>query len=216
MAKQTVYQPLALALENNGHRAVTMSHESGSMLCAYEIRDLASSLADTFQQPVRLVPHSLGAIHAAEAIEKDSSDIDAITFIQPAGFGGVYPLHFYRSIELRHWLTLDRYRHGVQIGLESLDYAYKGRRELGRTVVKASTKSVIREVLSLPDSVTKNAVLFESDPLIRYPQVSLGLAQAGVFAALLDVPDATHNAQYEHATEVADLIDELFAEERAA
>lgn len=216
MAKQTVYSPLAVAMRNNGHRAVTMSHESGSMMCSYEVRDLASSLADTYQQPVRLVAHSLGAIHAVEAVEDESYDIDGITFIQPAGFHGVHPLFAYKSIEYRHWLSRQQFRHGVKIGMESIDYAVRGRRELGRIVVKASSKNVIREMLSLPDNLNNNAILFESDPLIRCKEVRQGLAEAGVAAYILGIPSATHNAQYEHAVETAELLDDILSHRIAA
>ena len=216
MAKQTVYEPLAEEMQALGHRVVTMSHESGSMMCAYEIRDLASTLADKYQQPVRLEPHSLGAIHAAEAIDDDSSDISGVTFIQPAGFTGVHPMYAYKSVQLKQWFTRDRYRHGMQIGRDSVEYAFKGRRELPRTVLKASTKSVIREVQGLPDHIIKLAILFESDPLIRCREVSQGLAEAGVKAVMLDIPTATHNAQYEYAHETAALLHSLYTDLEAA
>ncbi len=210
LAKQTVYAPLARAMQANGHRAATMAHESGSFMCAHEVRDVASELADRYQKPVRLVGHSLGAIHAVEAAEQDPSDMSGISLLNPAGFGGVHPTRAYQSIELGTWLTADRYKTGVKIGLDSLAYVIKGRKELATTIMKASTKRVIEEARGLPDTMLNHAILSPADLLIWQHEARRGLAEAGIkLVYVLENPLAGHNAPHDQAQEVADAIDEL-------
>lgn len=204
LAKRHTYNPLAKSLAQAGFTSVTMQHEYGSMMCAEDIRVLAREMQWRLQQPVTIVGHSLGGIHAVEAAT-DMDDETALMLLQSAGFGGVQPL---RAIES---LLTDRpgnmhLQHELKAVRDGLGYAIKSFRELPGLAHKAGTEVGIKLSAELPDGMDKQAILFPNDRLINSRACGEGLSIAGFATRSLQVRRAGHNAPMYFPHEVADLL----------
>lgn len=209
MAGQENYRRLARYAVALGMPFTTMAHSSGSMVCPDEVAELAKRTTDKYQMPVRLDGHSLGGIHSVEAAHKVPDLVSGLTLMQPAGFGGVHPLHAYRSIDYRNMTEARNLRATLRIVHEGVGYVLRSRRELPATVLKASSLSVVEQAAELPDHYTNNAILFENDPLITHREVFSGLNRVGFDAYTLGIPDADHNAQHKYAPQVATMIHDI-------
>lgn len=200
MAKRRAYDRYARRLSEAGIRSVTMSHETGTMFCSDEVADLKNRLADKYSQPVRLVGHSLGGIHATEAASKDLDGVSGLLLLQPAGFGGVQPARALESIlrERSNSRILDE----IKMAADGLAYAIKGGRNFAGTVFRASTSLREETLAAIPDDVDRDAITFAGDKLIDASVARLGLKDFGFDVVELG-GRAGHNAQYYQAEAVS-------------
>lgn len=206
MAKRRLYNPFARELAEGGVPTAVMAHEGASPLCTQEVLAVVRELADDTQQPVRLVGHSLGGMHATMAALQDPADISGLILMQPAGYGGVYPGHAIASLRERSGNNL--WADEIRAVRDGLDYLVSSRpSQLFRVAVAASRHHIAKEASGLDQRITRDALLFPHDRLIRADEVSRGLAQAGFSLYTLDVSApgarAGHNAVMYQAKDVA-------------
>lgn len=207
LAKRAAYESFAEELAQRGHDITLLAHPSASMVCGQEVADMARRIADEQQRQVRLLGHSLGAIHSTEAALLASDEISGITYMQPAGFGGVHPEHALQSVA-----TSCRVSEIAQLGnrlatvKEGVEYALHGRRDLFATALKASRHKVISELGQLSSHMSHNAIVFQGDRLINTSELIRGLGVAGIEYAVLDIPKAGHNAQLCYPAATAELV----------
>lgn len=204
MAKRRLYNPFARDLAERGVASVTMAHESASPLCTDEVVAVVESLADNGQKPIRLIGHSLGGMHATKAALQAPDDISGLLLMQPAGYGGVHPLHFASSLRERPDNT--RLSDEIRVLLDGIDYLVSSRPDLLlQTIVTASRHQVLERAIHLESHISRDAILFPDDRLIRTGEVQKGLAQAGFTMHELDARiHAGHNAIMYRADAVAD------------
>lgn len=204
MAKRRLYNPYARDLAEQGITSVTMAHEGASPLCTDEVLMVAQELADSGQKPIRLVGHSLGGMHSTMAALKQPEDISGLLLMQPAGYGGVYPLHFASS--LRDRTDNSHIPDEIRVVLDSVDYLVSSRPDqLLRTIIMASRHRVNEDAQHIDERILRDALIFPHDRLIRADKVRRGLASAGFSCHELDGDILSgHNAIMYRADAVAD------------
>lgn len=200
MAKRRAYNRYARRLSESGIRSVTMSHETGTMFCSDEVIDLKNRLADKYSQPVRLAGHSLGGVHATEAVSKDPDSVSGLLLLQPAGYGGVQPARALESI-LRE-RSNSRIFDEIRMAADGLSYAIKGGRNFASTVFRASVHLPESTLAEIPDDIDRDAIVFTGDKLIDAAKARQGLENFG-FNVVELTGRAGHNAQYYQAETVS-------------
>lgn len=215
MAKRRAYDPYARRLAEYGLRSVTMSHETGTMFCADEVIEVKNRLAEMYDQPVRVAGHSLGGLHATEAVARDSESVSGLLLLQPAGFGGVNPLRAPESImsERDNRRVIDE----IRMAADGLKYAIKGRAHFVQTVLRAASMIDDETIASLPDDIDRTAIVFANDKLINARLAGANLERAGFSVAELGGEvKSGHNAQYYRAADVGQLTLQIIKREQLA
>ncbi len=118
---KTDYRKLAIEAATQGYVVISPDCNNGGGNSALENRrDVVLSLMETLDEPIRLIPHSLGAPVTAMAMEEAKPDnVLSINFMQPAAFTdhgledlvGVAQFYLTEFLPRAHRLIPDMMRH---------------------------------------------------------------------------------------------------------
>lgn len=177
LAKQKAYEKHARALTlNHQIPAITVEHTSGRPLAPPEIATFSKHIADRWQQAPVLLGHSLGGITTVLAIAEHKAAYSAAILMASAGFGGVRPHNFHKSLteEDEKLLTV---LETAAIAQDGMRYVIGAGIRMPALMLYAATKNVREQARGIKNI---GGIVFTKDRLILSKIVKRSFSEDGI------------------------------------